>query len=229
MNKKRIQLFLLILAGIGLVGGLFFKLRLLDIDQAIINYGSQTVRMYQTLGNVLLGIFVLALLLVVGVQLTVKAKTARTVKEQAQAKKHNPNYDEADVIAKLTSLAQQNVSYESELRQADQLISQINGCLEDLKELQVSNDYELLEKINYSMIQAKTQILQNAKSIINRVTIEGDRQEINKRLENSGEIVQQVKGLLNETVNYLDSKSPSTKADLESMTKALKTLNKTIE
>lgn len=229
MNKKRIQLFLLILAGAGLAGGLFFKLRLLDIDQAIINYGSQTVRMYQTFGNVLLGIFVLALLLTIGIQLTLKAKTARIVKEQAQAKRQDPNHDEREISAKLNSLLDQHIGYESELNEASRLIVQINDCLEDLQELQVSNDYELLDKINYSMIQAKTQILQNSKSIINRVTIEGDRLEINKRLENSAEIVQQVKGLLNETVNYLDSKSPSTKADLESMTQALKTLNQTIE
>lgn len=229
MNKKRIQLFLIVLAGIGLAGGVFFKIRLLDIDQAIINYGSQTVRTYQTIGNSLWGLFALALLSALGLQLTSKAKKARKVKEEAQAKKHDPTYDEREILARLTKLTKQNVSYEAELNEAKRLIDQINASMEDLQELQGNNDYELLDKINYSMIQAKTQILQNSKSIINRVTIEGDRLEINKRLENSGEIVQQVKGLLNETVNYLDSKSPSTKADLESMTQALKTLNQTIE
>lgn len=229
MDKKRIQLVLLVLSVIGLAGGIFFKIRLLDIDQAIINYGSQTVRQYQTFGNLLFGLFAVGLLGAGGLQLTMKAKTVRRVKAEAQAKRLDPNHDEGEIVAKLTSLAKQNDSYEPELTEAKRRIVQINDCLEDLQELQVSNDYEMLDKINDSMIQAKTQILQNSKSIINRVTIEGDRQEINKRLENSAEIVQQVKGLLNETVNYLDSKSPSTKADLESMTKALKTLNQTIE
>ncbi|MFD2388797.1 hypothetical protein [Enterococcus rivorum] len=201
---------------------------LLDIDQAIINYGSRSVRMYQVFSKSLIGLAFLMIGVFIWLQFRKRMQTVHVMKENAKKIEIDPFHEETELVNKLAKLSMSEV-YRDSIVKAQDMIEQINDCMSDLNELQENNEYELLDKINASIVQGKIQIFQNTKSIINRVTVAGDKNEINKRLLNSADIVQQVRVLLNETVNYLDSKSPSTKADLDNMTKALQTLNKTIE
>lgn len=226
---KKVRNLLISMGLVSLLIGIGLRILLVDIDEAIIRYGSQSVRFFN---NFSIGAFVVVLIvavLVIYLQLrqSVQAKTA--IKEKTVAKKTNPHFEEQDLLAKLDNLDDPDLVYQDDIVLAKQLIKQINDNLADLHDLQANNDYDILDKIKFSMNQAKTQILQNTKSIINRITVEGERKEIEKRLKTNQQILQQVKSLLNETVNYLDAKSPSTKADLDNMTKALQSLNITIE
>lgn len=228
MTKKGRTL-LLAVGLISLLAGIGLKLVLSDIDEAIIQYGSQTVRLLTTLSTVSFVIVAIVAVIVIFLQLTNSRKTQTAIKKEQTAQKTDPHFEERDLLARLDNLDDPQLIYQEDILLAKQIVQQINDYLVDLQDLQSNNDYDILDKIKFSMNQAKTQILQNTKSIINRITVEGDRQEIAKRLTTNQQILQQVKGLLNETVNYLDSKSPSTKADLDNMTKALQSLNMTIE
>lgn len=229
MTGKRGQIVSMILGIISLIAGAGLNFMLADFDDAVIRYGYATASRIQTLSNVLLGLFAVMAVLFIVLKVTSKAKTVQVKRQDTLEKKTNPHYDEKTIMEKLDFLERNEQAYRQDLAEAARHIRQINDCLEDLQELKSSNEYEMLDKISFSMNEAKTQILQNAKSIINRVTVEGDRGEIGKKLENSTTIIKQVKALLNETVNYLDTKSPTTSADLENMTKALQSLNQTME
>lgn len=229
MNTKKTNIILIIIGVISLVVGIIFKVRLLDIDDAIIKYGYQTVKTYQTISNIAFGFFGIAMITMIVLYVMQRSKETKKVEEETKDKKSNPHHEEQKLTAKLETLYQTEKAYQAELKVAMGNLYQINDCLTDLHDLQENNDYDLLDKITMSMMNAKTQILQNTKSIINRVMIEGSKEEIGKRLESNSNIIYQVRELLNETVNYLDSKSPSTNEDLENMTKALQSLNQTIE
>lgn len=226
---KKVRTSLIVFGSLSLLIAIGIKLLLSDIDEAIIQYGSQTVRFLTTLSNGLLVVVVLVVAMVIFLQLKQRRQTQTAIKEKTVAKQTNPHFEEQDLLTRLDHLDDPQHLYQEDIALAKQMIKQMNDYLSDLQDLRSTNEYEILDKIKFSMNQAKTQLLQNTKSIINRITVEGDRKEIEKRLTTNKQILQQVKGLLNETVNYLDSKSPSTKADLDNMTKALQSLNMTIE
>lgn len=227
MTKKGRTL-LIAIGFVSLLGGVGLKLLLSDKDEAIIQYGSQTVRMLTTISTVAFVIVVVVAIVLIALQLKNRRNTDTLTKEKA-AQKTDPHFEEQELLTRLDKLDDPHLMYQKDILLAKEMIQQINDYLIDLQELQANNEYDILDKIKFSMNQAKTQMLQNTKSIINRITVEGEPKEIEKRLMTNQQILQQVKGLLNETVNYLDSKSPSTKADLDNMTKALQSLNMTIE
>lgn len=227
MTKKGRTL-LIAIGFVSLLGGVGLKLLLSDKDEAIIQYGSQTVRMLTTISTVAFVIVVVVAIVLIALQLKNRRNTVTLTKEKA-AQKTDPHFEEQELLTRLDKLDDPHLMYQKDILLAKEMIQQINDYLIDLQELQANNEYDILDKIKFSMNQAKTQMLQNTKSIINRITVEGEPKEIEKRLMTNQQILQQVKGLLNETVNYLDSKSPSTKADLDNMTKALQSLNMTIE
>ncbi|MHC5216572.1 hypothetical protein ACYSNR_07880 [Enterococcus sp. LJL128] len=228
MTQKRIRFLLIGTGAIGALVWIAVRVLLLDFDAAVISYGSKTVRTFNTIATAGL---IVAALAVAGLIIVVfsQKKEAAPKAGGKPAKKADQHYDGKDIVSKLDKLYETHTVYQKDIVEAKKMIDQIDGCIEDLLELQADNEFEILDKIEYSMRQAKMQILQNTKSIVNRITIEGDPQEITKRLNTNSEILKQVRGLLHETVNYLDSKSPSTRGDLDSMTKALQSLNNTIE
>jgi len=201
------------------------------MDHAIITHGIRAATRYRDIANVsmivtvVIGVVYL-LFLVVG---KIRKKVAHVPLSEPD-KKASSEREVHNVLAKLTKVAKESgserVRYNATI--TIQQINKIDNYIDRYGNLYIGENVDVFDRVGESLEQAKGQLLQNAKSIVNRISIEGCEDEIEKRVSNNQNIIDDVKVLLNETVNYLDNKTTSSSSPLENITSSLRILNETI-
>lgn len=228
MKKKHL---LLIPIAISLIVSIIYRSRVIDFDRAIIIHGIRSATRYQTIANasaILTVVIVVTylLLLVIG---KAKKKTIRGSVSEAD-RKENVEKEVNNILSKLTKVAKDSESERVRHNAiiTTQQINKIDNYIERFNGLYVGENVDVFSRVAVSLEQAKLQLIQNSKSIVNRISIEGCEDEIEKRVANNQKIIEDVKVLLNETVNYLDNKTTSSSSPLENITSSLRILNETI-
>jgi len=227
---KKIHLLLIPLL-ITLVVSIMYRSRVFDMDQAIITHGIRAATRYREIANISAIITVIIavvylLLLLIG---KVKNKRARGSLSEFD-KKESFEREVDNILSKLREVAKASDS-ERVRNNADATIGQvykIDKYIDRFKNLYIGENVDVFDRVAESLDQAKGQLIQNSKSIVNRISIEGCEDEIEKRVDNNQKIIDDAKVLLNETVNYLDNKTTTSNSPLENITSSLKILNETI-
>ena len=207
---------------------IFYRVRMSNLDQAIITHGVRTVDRWRTFSALSeVAVIVIALMfiifLIVDKIKTKKAKSTKCCNEEVEMEISN-------IINELESVAQktENSTIRQNARFTIEQIEDINKYINRFDNLYTGDSIEVLAKLSKSLKLAKVELIQNAKSIVNRINIEGCENEITNRVSKNHKIIEDVKVLLNETVNYLDNKTTKSSNPLESITSSLRILNDTL-
>ena len=226
MKKKHL---LLIPLAISLLVAIIYRSRIFDLDQAIITHGIRTATRYRNIADVSA---ILAVLLFVVYLLLLIVGKLKEKKEQGSSSEldKSPEREVNNILSKLTKVAKSGETERT--RQSAQItigqINKIDNCIDRFNNLYIGDNVDVFGRVAKSLEQAKGQLILNSKSIVNRISIEGCEDEIEKRVTNNQKIIDDVKVLLNETVNYLDNKTTSASSPLENITSSLRILNETI-
>jgi len=208
-----------------LLASIAYRIQFFD---SILNNSISTTVGYHTNANiaailtVLLGVVYIALFYIEkGKKMSVESILEAEIQQESFKKELN------NILSRLKNLAK-NSEYNSNAKTTVEQISKINEYIEKFNNLYIGESIDVFSSVNASLELAKKQFVQNAKSIVNHIIIEDCEAEIAKRITSNQKIIEDVKALLNETVNYLDNKSSTASSPLEDITSSLKTLNETI-
>lgn len=221
MKMKRISIMLAIF---GLVASIILGSLVADMDQAIIDHGIRAATRYRALFKwtvaftaVLIGINFLPFW---------------WKKRQRKRSQLERSKDEFVAITKqLNVVAKTNPSefIRQAAHTAGSQLEAIEAYIKHFGELYIDGNIHVFEEVEASLKMAQAQMLQNAKSILNRINIGGDLGKIEQKITQNHKIIEDVKMLLGEMVNYLDNKSSLSAKPLESITYSLQMLNETLE
>ena len=228
-NKKLV----VALAVFGIVSGvisLIFRSRIFDFDRAIIIHGYRAVRGYRNMSN----IFAIAAVLLIAAAVCLSFFLRNSQKKSHKMtllEESSEEFEEGIIIQRLSMLAKNNESAQiaSSAELTISQIKQINNLINRYESLYIDQNVDVFDRVGKSIRNGKQHIIQNAKSIINRITVEGCKDEVKKKLNKNAKLIDDVKVLLNETVNYLDNKSTTSSNPLLSITSSLQILNETIK
>lgn len=193
-----IKRILLVLAVVSLITGAL----ILDMDRAVIQYGIRTASRIRWVF-----IITISSLGLVGSCLLIK------------------RFPRKSPPSLLEQLATADSVYG---REASRQLQKMVVYLERFQNLYLDGNIHVFEEVGQSLNTAHRQLFQNAKSILNRLAVEGDEAEIQNKVAQNEKILSEVRVLLNEMVNYLDNKSAMGHSPLESITCSLKMLNDTL-
>lgn len=200
----------------------------MDYDQAIIDYGAQQIAFMLVFKNVSLVISVLLLLLAVITLFAKTQKQKQSVKLEQKERETNPFHEESRIVMKLENLQYDTSEYSNYAPPVIKQIHKINDIFEDFDEVTASYDYPIITSVRNALIKTKLQMLENTKSITNRIVVNGGLSEIEQRIAKNDDAIKQAHDLVIEAVNYVDNKTPQTQVRLESLTESLQELNKTL-
>jgi len=220
--------FLLIPIVLSLFSAIAYRSWFSYVDQAI---GINAAIRYRTNANISAILTVLIGVVYISLLYMEKAKK-KTVQGSISesAKKADFEREIHNILSKLVTVAKDS-EYERDYQQAKITIEQINKMnkyVDRFNNLYIGEGVDVFDSVVGSLELAKRQLIQNSKSIVNRIIIEGCENEIEKRVANNQKLIEDVKALLNETVNYLDNKTATSSSPLENITASLKILNETI-
>lgn len=201
MNHKR---FVLAIIGIGLGFFVTFGGLVLNWDAAVIRHGIYLAGFFRALALIGLGMAI-AISAVAGVAFK------------------RPKISEKELVL----LQLRGLDFGQAREMVDQL-QKMETYFQRFSKLYLDGNVHVFEEVGQSLRLAEKQMLQNAKTLINRLNVEGEVAQIQKKVLQNEKILGDVKLLLNEMVNYLESKTASGNSPLESVTESLKLLNDTL-
>jgi len=188
---------------------LYSRLQIWDWDQAIIDLHIQTAHQYRNLSNIGAGVALFsAAVLTVLCSLKKKPVISDDVPKRLAAVEGPFAKSAAKTLGQLEKM---------------------DEYLQRFQRLYVDENVQVFTRIAQALEEAKRQLRQNAKSVLNRISVEDSLEEIEKRVSANDKILADVKKLLAETVDYLDNKSATNRNPLESIALSLKILNETLE
>ena len=208
---------------------LIYRFRISDIDAAIISYGYRTVNRYRSISNMSM-IVAIAMSLVFLLMIVIFKKNKSKQRKLNLKEESSPERAENKLVERLTMLAKdiEPTKKADSAKVTIKHIRQINDLISRFESLYIDQNTDVFERVGQSIEQAKEQIMQNSRSIVNRITIEGCEDEVENKTINNRKIINNVRVLLNETVDYLDNKTTTSTNLLESITSSLRILNQTI-
>jgi len=217
---------------------LFASIAYRSMNQAITSSGISAATSYRA--NASISAFLTVLLVGVYISFIYIDKTQeetvqRSELELDKKEKNQPNKKDNfkkeihNILSKLMVVVNdgesERVCHNAEI--ATRQIIKIDKYIDGFNNLYIGENVNVCDSVAVSLDVAKQQFIQNSKSIVNRIIIEGCEDEIENRVASNQKIIEEVKILLNETVNYLDNKTTTSSNTLENITSSLKIFNET--
>jgi len=227
----KMKYFLLITAVLSFFVSIAYRSQFAYYTNQAITYGVNDATIYRTNANISAVLTVLIGLVYIALSFIEKTKNADVqgllpdsdTKENFEREIHH-------ILSKLKLMAKDS-EYENSFHSVNITIKQISSIVKYINrfnKLYIGESVDVIAGVAGSLDVAKGQFIQNSKSIANLIIVEGCEDEIEKRVINNQNIIEDVEILLSETVKYLDNKSTTFSSPLEGIISSLKTLNETI-
>lgn len=201
-------------------------------DQAVIDFGIRQVSLFEFIakGSFFAAVFLAFLLSVPEIiKKILKKQTQEAVLVNEKNERSQKDWDQ--VISHLGMKAEEAATafFRDSASCALSQLKALEACIRQFETLYIDENTYVFEEVATSLGLAKNQMAGHAKSILNRINVEGEPAALEKKLTLNQKILDDVKTLLGETVDYLDNKAALKAQPLENVLYSLRALNETLE